>query len=75
MDTAPHPGSIVRTWTWIGVMLGIILFKGFLAFFVVSDVGQPTWDYRTVKDVPASSPYAIYNRLPSPQHVRGTGGE
>jgi hypothetical protein len=56
-------------------MLGIILFKGFLAFYVVSDMGQPTWAYRPVKDVPASSPYAEYRLLPNPQHVRGAGGE
>jgi len=56
-------------------MLGIILFKGFLSFFVVSDMGQPTWDYRPVKDVPAQSPYAQYQLLPHPQHVRGDKGE
>lgn len=67
--------SIWRNWAWLGVMLGIILFKGFLAFYVVSDLGQPTWDYRPVKDVPASSPYAEYPLLPNPQHIRGGGGE
>jgi len=55
-------------------MLAIILFKGFLAFFVVSDMGQPTWDYRPVKDVPSQSAYAVYQRLPHQQHVRGAGG-
>ena len=67
--------SLVRTWVWLGIMLGIILFKGFLAFYVVSDMGQPTWAYRPVPDVPASSPYAVYQRLPNPQHIRGAGGE
>ena len=56
-------------------MVGIILFKGLLAFFVVSDMGQPTWSYRPVRDVPASSPYAVYGVLPHPQHVRGKLGE
>jgi hypothetical protein len=56
-------------------MLSIILFKGFLAFYVVSDMGQPTWAYRPVQDVPASSPYAAYPLLPNQQHVRGAGGE
>lgn len=74
MDTSNPPGAF-KTWTWIGAMLAIILFKGLLAFFVVNDRGQPTWDYRAVKDVPGSSAYAIYNRLPNPQHVRGAGGE
>lgn len=67
--------SIVRTCVWIAVMLSIILFKGFFAFLVVSDMGQPTWDYRPVKDVPAQSPYAVYQLLPNSQHVRGQKGE
>ncbi len=70
-----HIGSQVRTWVWLAIMLGIILFKGFFAFFVVSDLGQPTWDYRTVKDVPAQSDYAKYQLLPFSQHVRGEKGE
>ena len=56
-------------------MLSIILFKGFFAFLVVSDKGQPTWDYRPVKDVPAQSAYATYQLLPNSQHVRGQKGE
>lgn len=68
-------GSARRTYIWIFVMMGIIVFKGLLAFFVVSDMGQPTWAYRPVQDVPASSPYATYQLLPHPQHVRGEKGE
>ncbi len=56
-------------------MLGIILFKGFFAFFVVSDMGQPNWSYRPVKDVPAQSAYAKYQLLPYQQHVSGAKGE
>jgi hypothetical protein len=67
--------SIVRTWVWIAVMLSIILFKGFFSLFVVSDMGQPTWAYRPVSDLPASSAYAKYRLLPNPQHVRGDKGE
>lgn len=67
--------SVVKTYGWIAIMLFIILFKGFMAFFVVSDMGQPTWAYRPVEDVPAASPYAKYQLLPTPQHVRGEKGE
>jgi hypothetical protein len=74
MNDHVHTQSLFRTWVWLGVMLAIILFKGFLAFFIVSDMGQPTWDYRPVKDVPAQSAYAVYPRLPHQQHVRGAGG-
>ena len=73
-QTAVHD-SIYRTWTWLAVMLAIILFKGFLAFYLVSDMGQPTWSYRPVEDVPASSPYAVYHLLPNQQHVKGAKGE
>ena len=75
MEQTPHVESERRTWLWVAVMLAIILSKGFFAFFVVSDRGQPTWDYRPVADVPASSPYANYQPLPHPQHVRGAQGE
>jgi heme/copper-type cytochrome/quinol oxidase subunit 3 len=67
--------SVLRTSVWIVIMLSIILFKGFFAFLVVSDKGQPTWDYRPVKDVPAQSAYATYQLLPNSQHVRGQKGE
>jgi hypothetical protein len=75
MSHANTHESLARTWIWIAVMLGIILFKGLLAFTVVSDMGQPTWAYRPVRDVPAASPYAAYPLLPHPQHVRGDKGE
>jgi hypothetical protein len=55
--------------------MAIILFKGFFSFFVVSDLGQPTWDYRTVQDVPSQSAYAKYQLLPHSQHVHGEMGE
>ena len=75
MNDQHNHESLFRTWVWLGIMLGIILFKGFLAFTVVSDMGQPNWAYRPVKDVPAVSPYAVYQRLPNTQHIRGAGGE
>jgi hypothetical protein len=75
MSHANTHESLARTWIWIAVMLGIILFKGLLAFTVVSDMGQPSWAYRPVRDVPGASPYAVYPLLPHPQHVRGDKGE
>jgi hypothetical protein len=64
MNDELHHESLLRTWIWLGVMLGIILFKGFLAFTVVSDMGQPTWAYRPVKDVPAQSPMPCTSYCP-----------
>jgi len=75
MNTAEHRESSLRAWVWISIMAGIILFKGLLSFFVVSDKGPPDWDYRPVLDVPAESEYAAYQLLPYPQHVRGDKGE
>ncbi len=63
------------TWTVVFLLAGFILAKGFFTFFVVGDLGQPTWDYRPVRDVPGESPYAVYEKLPHPQHVRGEKGE
>ena len=67
--------SALKSWLVIFSLLALILGKGFFAFFVVSDLGQPDWDYRPILDVPAESPYAVYQLLPHPQHVRGAGGE
>ena len=64
-----------KTWIIILVCIGVVLLQGVLAFFVVGDRGQPDWDYRPVKDVPGQSPYAIYEKLPHGQHVRGAEGE
>ena len=57
------------------LLVVIILAQGFFAFFVVGDRGQPGWDYRPVRDVPGDSPYAVYEPLPNPQHVKGAEGE
>jgi hypothetical protein len=75
MDTTQSPRSARRAYIWIIILLGIILCKGVLTYAVVSDQGQPSWDYRPVQDVPAQSPYAVYPLLPAPQHVRGAMGE
>jgi len=67
--------STFATWVIIALLLAWILGKGFFSFFVVGDMGQPTWNYRPVKDVPGESPYALYQVLPYPQHVKGAKGE
>ena len=63
------------TWIVIVLLLAWILGKGFFSFFVVGDLGQPTWNYRPIKDVPGESPYAVYQVQPYPQHVKGIKGE
>jgi len=73
-----HSTTKESTWiTWIAIVLLLawILGKGFFSFFVVGDLGQPTWNYRPIKDVPGESPYAVYQVQPYPQHVKGTKGE
>jgi hypothetical protein len=67
--------SEFRSWVILGLILAFILTKGVFAFVAVGDRGMPDWDYRPVKDVPGQSPYAVYEKLPNPQHVRGSGGE
>ena len=67
--------SQLKTWLVIAALLALILGKGYMAFFVVSDLGQPSWNYRPIPDVPAASAYAFYPKAPFPQHVRGSKGE
>jgi hypothetical protein len=75
MAHATEKESTIATWVIIILLLVWILGKGFFSFFVVGDMGQPTWSYRPVKDVPGESPYAIYKVQPYPQHVKGAKGE
>lgn len=75
MDTAIHKESELKTWITILFCLLIVFAQGMFAFLAVGDRGQPSWDYRPVKDVPGESPYAIYRLVPYPQHVRGAEGE
>lgn len=75
MKAVKHFESVRFAWLWIAILLCIILFQGFFAFLVVSDMGQPSWSYRPVQDVPASSPYAVYRPVPYSQHIRGQQGE
>ena len=72
----PEPHESIRiTWLAVGFLLVWILAKWFFSFTVVGDLGQPTWNYRPVRDVPGDSPYAIYRLVPHPQHIRGDKGE
>ena len=75
MENRIRDESSFKTWIMIVLMLFIIMLQGFFSFFVVGDLGQPTWDFRPVRDVPGQSPYAVYQLLPHPQHVRGAKGE
>ena len=75
MEHAEHKESIRATWLVVFLLLIWILAKAYFSFAVVADLGQPTWDYRPVRDVPGESPYAIYQLVPHPQHIRGAKGE
>ena len=67
--------STTGIWIVIALLLALIFGKGFMAFFVIGDLGQPEWNYGVIPDVPGQSPYAVYEPLPYPQHVRGDKGE
>ena len=72
----PHLNtSDQRTWLIVCLLVLLVLFQGGLAYVVVSDRGQPDWEYRPLKDVPGESPYAVYEPLPNVQPVRGRPGE
>ena len=75
MTHSTEKESTIATWVIIILLLVWILGKGFFSFFVVGDLGQPTWNYRPIKDVPGESPYAVYQVQPYSQHVKGAEGE
>ncbi|MCJ7683431.1 MAG: hypothetical protein MUO68_03980 [Desulfobacteraceae bacterium] len=72
--TRPKESSLL-TWLVIWLLALAILLQGHFVFKAVGDFGQPTWDYGTIKDVPGQSPYAMYQLLPNPQHIRGKTGK
>jgi hypothetical protein len=75
MENSTHEASVFRTWFIIIMLVLIVLFKGGLSYYIVTDRGQPDWDYRPILDVPGESPFALYEPLPYPQHVRGQKGK
>ena len=78
MEQHIHESSAVKTWFLILLMVGWVAFKGWLAYTVIGDLGQPDWDYRPIMDVPGESAYAIadpYHPLPYAQHVQGELGK
>ena len=78
MEQHIHESSAVKTWFLVLLMVGWVAFKGWLAYTVIGDLGQPDWDYRPIPDVPGESAYAIadpYHPLPYAQHVRGELGK
>ena len=75
MHTENHHGSAFRTWIIVMLLVLLVLAQGAFSFLVVGDLGQPDWEYRPVRDVPGESPYAIYEPLPYPQHIKGQKGE
>ena len=74
MEKTRHEESSLLTWLVIWLLALMILFQGHFGFTAVGDLGQPTWDYGTIKDVPGEYPYAMYQLLPNPQHIRGKNG-
>ena len=78
MVPAEHEPSALRTWSFILLLVGWVLFKGWLAYNVIGDHGKPDWDYRPIRDVPAESPYATfdpYHPMPYGQHVARPQGQ
>lgn len=75
MEWAQFKTSVGYTWIWISALILITLGVGIMTFSVVSHKGDPSWDYRPVKSLPAESPYAEYEKLPYPQHIKGKRGE
>ncbi len=78
MEQTGHHSSTLKTWSVVILMVGWVFFKGWLAYHVIGDLGQPDWDYRPIKDVPAESAYAVnkpYHPLPFAQHVQGEQGQ
>jgi hypothetical protein len=75
MKETNDKASDTATWLLIAALVALILSAGLFTLFVVGDQGQPSWEYRPVRDVPGESPYAIYEPLPYPQHIQGSKGE
>lgn len=78
MNHSAHASSAVKTWFLILLLVGWVVFKGWLAYSVIGDLGQPAWDFRPITDVPGESPYSVrkpYHPLPAGQHVQGQQGQ
>jgi hypothetical protein len=75
MTDLPKEHRTISSWMVVFLLVLFVLIKGLFALFMIKNPGQPGWDYRPVKDIPGESPYAIYQKLPYSQHVKGHQGE
>lgn len=75
MSPAQEKESIFVTWLIISLLVLFILAKGFFALYVIGDPDQSGWNYQPIKDIPGESAYAIYETLPSSQHIKGREGK
>ena len=75
MGNSDYETPAFKTWLIILLLVLIVLVQGAISFFVVTDRGQPDWDYRPIRDVPGESPFALYEPLPYSQHIRGKRGK
>jgi len=78
MSHTEHKPSTFKTASLIALMVGWVFFKGWLAYNVVGDLGQPDWDYRPIADVPGESAHAAfypYHPLPYGQHILDEQGQ
>jgi len=75
MENFRIKNTVIHTWIWIIVILMMIFGASIFTFYAVSHKGDLSWDYRPVQSLPASSPYAEYQKLPFPQHIKGRRGE
>jgi hypothetical protein len=67
--------SILRTWVFVLFLTVAFLLYSVYAYQLIANRDMPTWDFGVVEDIPAASPYAMYAKLPYPQHVKGSKGD
>ncbi|MEJ5358350.1 MAG: hypothetical protein WHT06_06705 [Desulfobacterales bacterium] len=74
-EVSEERGSTARSVGILAALVGLVFFQGWLAWFLIGDLGQPDWDYRPVPDVHGESAYALYPPMPYPQHIRDRQNE
>ena len=56
MENGKRTESVLETWILIFLLVGVIIFQGYLCFNVVGDQGQPPWDFDIIGELAALDP-------------------
>ena len=71
-DAARDRRAVMRGFLIVSLIAALFLGYGVFMYFAIGDKGPPDWDFGSIEDTPAQSPYSTAPPgATEPQHVNG----